>query len=58
LPGVGQPADVLNPKKKIWEKVQPEFKTDASGVAHYKDIPFAVSGGQVTAATVRNGNIS
>jgi len=40
----GEPDAQLNPKKKIWEQLAPEIKTNEDGVAHYKDSPFRVSG--------------
>ena len=44
-------------KKKIWELVQPEFSTDASGTACYKGVPYSVAGG-VCSSAVKNGIIS
>jgi len=40
----GEPDEELNPKKKIWEKVAPDIKTNDDGVAMYKDCEFKVSG--------------
>lgn len=52
------PDAVLNPKKKIFETVAPDLKTDDNKVATYKGIPFAIKGkGVVTAATLANVNI-
>jgi hypothetical protein len=39
---VGVPDAVLNPKKKIFEAVQPELKTNGDLVATYKGCPFTV----------------
>ncbi|KAM7356025.1 tyrosyl-tRNA synthetase [Cochliomyia hominivorax] len=33
----GQPDEQLNPKKKVWEKLSVDFKTNADGVAVWKD---------------------
>lgn len=40
----GEPDQQLNPKKKIWEQVAPDIKTDDEGVAYYKDCKFRVVG--------------
>uniref|UniRef100_A0A6G1SEI2 Aminoacyl tRNA synthase complex-interacting multifunctional protein 1 n=1 Tax=Aceria tosichella TaxID=561515 RepID=A0A6G1SEI2_9ACAR len=40
----GEPDAQLNPKKKIWEQVSPDIKTNDDGVAMYKDCPFRVAG--------------
>lgn len=39
----GEPDAQLNPKKKIWEQVSVDIKTDANGVATYKNIPFRLA---------------
>lgn len=38
-----EPDAQLNPKKKIWEQVAPDIKTDTNGIAKYKDVPFKVA---------------
>jgi aminoacyl tRNA synthase complex-interacting multifunctional protein 1 len=54
----GVPDEMLNPKKKVWEKVQPDLHTDVNRVAMYKDDPFTVKGkGICTAPTLSNVNI-
>lgn len=40
----GEPDTQLNPKKKIWEQVSPDIKTNNDGVAMYKDCEFKVLG--------------
>lgn len=40
----GEPDAQLNPKKKIWEQVAPDIKTNDEGVAVYKDSLFKVAG--------------
>lgn len=39
----GEPDAQLNPKKKIWEQVAPDIKTNEDGVATYKDCAFKVA---------------
>jgi aminoacyl tRNA synthase complex-interacting multifunctional protein 1 len=49
------PDPVMNPKKKIFETVAPDLKTNDSKVATYKGVPFSVSGkGVVAASTLTN----
>lgn len=57
--GPDKPADkVLNPKKKIFEKVAPDFLTNDEGVATYKGVPWVVEGkGVCKAATMKNSHI-
>jgi len=45
-------------KKKIWEKLQPELKTDAEGGAKWQDLPMVSSVGQIKAPTLTESNIS
>lgn len=40
----GDPDVQLNPKKKVWEEVAPDLKTDNNGVACYKGCPIVVAG--------------
>uniref|UniRef100_A0A8C6T8C5 Aminoacyl tRNA synthetase complex interacting multifunctional protein 1a n=1 Tax=Neogobius melanostomus TaxID=47308 RepID=A0A8C6T8C5_9GOBI len=40
----GEPDKELNPKKKVWEQVQPDLLTDAQCVATYNGAPFEVAG--------------
>lgn len=54
----GEPDKQLNPKKKVWEQVQPDLKTDSNKVACYKGVPFTVKGkGVVTSQTMANSAI-
>jgi aminoacyl tRNA synthase complex-interacting multifunctional protein 1 len=46
----GAPEEVLNPKKKQFEKIQPDLTTDGSGVACYQGIPFMLSGKPCTSS--------
>ncbi|NXT84694.1 AIMP1 protein, partial [Zapornia atra] len=40
----GDPEKELNPKKKIWEQIQPDLQTNDQCVATYKGVPFEVKG--------------
>lgn len=42
-----EPEAQLNPKKKIFEKISPDLRTYADGVAQYKSAPFMTSKGPV-----------
>ncbi|KAI3424611.1 Methionyl-tRNA synthetase [Psidium guajava] len=53
----GTPDDVLNPKKKVWETLQPDLHTDSGLVAHFKNIPFTTSAGACKASSIQNGSI-
>lgn len=52
-----QPEPLLNPKKKQWEAVQPDFSTTADLVAVWKGIPFMTSKGAVKATSIANAQI-
>ena len=45
-------------KKKLWEEVQPELKTDGGRVAGFKGHAMTTSAGPVTAATLAGAGIS
>lgn len=53
----GEPDDVLNPKKKIWESVQPDLKTNSELVAQYKEVPFTTSTGVCRVTSISSGTI-
>jgi len=54
----GEPDKELNPKKKVWEQVQPDLLTDAQCVATYKGAAFEVAGkGVCKAQTMSNSGI-
>lgn len=54
----GEPDKELNPKKKVWEQVQPELQTDGQCVATYKGAAFEVEGkGVCKAQTMSNSGI-
>lgn len=45
VPGFeGKPDAQLNPKKKVFEKIQPDFSTNDEGLACYKGVPWVVEG--------------
>jgi methionine--tRNA ligase beta chain len=46
----------LPPKKKIWEKFQPDFSIDADGTALWQAVPFTTPQGVVKAPTLRVGS--
>lgn len=55
---VRRPDAVLNPKKKIWETVAPDLKTNASKVATYKGAVISIPNkGPVTAPTLADVQI-
>nr|GMC94331.1 probable methionine--tRNA ligase [Ipomoea batatas] len=49
----GKPEDVLNPKKKQFDKIAVNLFTDDNGVATFKGIPFMTSGGPCTSSLPR-----
>ncbi|GAB5570585.1 aminoacyl tRNA synthase complex-interacting multifunctional protein 1 isoform X1 [Prionailurus iriomotensis] len=54
----GEPDKELNPKKKIWEQIQPDLCTNDECVATYKGVPFEVKGkGVCRAQTMTNSGI-
>uniref|UniRef100_A0A6I8P8Y0 tRNA-binding domain-containing protein n=2 Tax=Ornithorhynchus anatinus TaxID=9258 RepID=A0A6I8P8Y0_ORNAN len=54
----GEPEKELNPKKKIWEQIQPDLLTNDQCVATYKGVPFEVKGkGVCKAQTMANSGI-
>ncbi|XP_022733672.1 methionine--tRNA ligase, cytoplasmic-like isoform X1 [Durio zibethinus] len=58
FPGfTGEPDEVLNPKKKVWETLQVDLHSDADLVACYKDIPLTTSAGVCKVSSISNGSI-
>ncbi|XP_075854435.1 aminoacyl tRNA synthase complex-interacting multifunctional protein 1 isoform X1 [Microcebus murinus] len=54
----GEPDKELNPKKKIWEQIQPDLRTDNQCVATYRGAAFEVKGkGVCRAQTMANSGI-
>lgn len=55
----GKPETLLNPKKKIWETVKPDLKTNNKCIATFKDQVLLVEGkGNVTAKTLADAQLS
>uniref|UniRef100_A0A1B0C8P7 Putative tyrosine--trna ligase cytoplasmic n=1 Tax=Lutzomyia longipalpis TaxID=7200 RepID=A0A1B0C8P7_LUTLO len=44
----GQPDEQLNPKKKVWERLQTDLKTNAAGEATWQDNVLTTPAGRVT----------
>ncbi|EOA16039.1 hypothetical protein CARUB_v10004167mg [Capsella rubella] len=53
----GEPDDVLNPKKKVWETLLVDLNTNENLVACYKDVPFTTSAGECKVSSISNGTI-
>lgn len=53
----GEPDDVLNPKKKVWETVQSDLRTNTQLVACYKDVPFTTTAGVCKVSSLSSGAI-
>ena len=54
---LGEPDEQLNPKKKIFEALKPEFSTSENGVAEYKGSSMATALGKIT-SSLKNATIS
>jgi aminoacyl tRNA synthase complex-interacting multifunctional protein 1 len=57
-PSVHEPDAELNPKKKYFESVQPDWKTKDDKIAYYQDLPFNTPKGPITTASIAGGTIS
>ncbi|XP_050372237.1 probable methionine--tRNA ligase [Argentina anserina] len=53
----GEPDDVLNPKKKVWETLQVDFHSNNLLEACYKDAPLTTSAGVCTVKSICGGSI-
>lgn len=54
----GEPDKELNPKKKIWDRIQPDLRTNEECIATYKGTPFVVRGmGVCKSQTMANSGI-
>ncbi|KAK9062551.1 hypothetical protein SSX86_019738 [Deinandra increscens subsp. villosa] len=53
----GEPDDVLNPKKKVWETLQVDLHSDKDLIACYKDLPFTTSAGVCKVSSISSGSI-
>jgi len=47
----------LNPKKKLWEGVQPTLNTSPECVVRFKELPFTTSEGPCTVKSIANGAV-
>eukprot|EP00088_Acartia_fossae_P010276 TRINITY_DN1510_c0_g2_i2.p1 TRINITY_DN1510_c0_g2~~TRINITY_DN1510_c0_g2_i2.p1 ORF type:complete len:503 (-),score=131.44 TRINITY_DN1510_c0_g2_i2:5-1513(-) len=54
---IGEPDEVLNPKKKVWDKISVDFKVSSEGVAQWQSNQLMTSRGQVTCHGVKNAPI-
>ena len=56
---LGDPDVLLNPKKKIFEKIKPDLHTNEECVACYKGSPFTVTGkGVCRSQTMKGAGLS
>jgi len=53
----GSPDEVLNPKKKVWEKLSVDLKVNGEGLAQWQSNTLATEAGPVTCAGVKNAPI-
>lgn len=53
----GEPDEQLNPKKKIFEQVQPDLATNADLVACFKGVPLMTTAGPVKVVSVAGASI-
>ncbi|CAK7321320.1 tyrosine--tRNA ligase, cytoplasmic [Vulpes vulpes] len=54
----GQPDEELKPKKKVFEKLQADFKTSEDCIAQWKQTNFMTKLGCVSCKSLKGGNIS
>ncbi|XP_061885318.1 tyrosine--tRNA ligase, cytoplasmic isoform X2 [Entelurus aequoreus] len=54
----GKPQDRLNPKKKVWEKLQVDLKISEECAAQWKDKTLMTKLGRITCKSLKGGNIS
>ena len=53
----GEPDEVLNPKKKVWEQVCPDLATDGDLKACFRGVPLSVNGAPCTVTSIVKGSI-
>lgn len=53
----GTPDEVLNPKKKIWEKLQVDMKTSANCEAQWQGNPLSTRSGKIICKSLKNAPI-
>merc|ERR1712212_1143537 len=49
----GKPDDVLNPKKKVWEKLSEDLKVSSEGLAQWQGNDLVTSKGKITCSGVK-----
>ncbi|XP_064445600.1 tyrosine--tRNA ligase, cytoplasmic isoform X3 [Mirounga angustirostris] len=54
----GQPDEELKPKKKVFEKLQVDFKTSEDCIAQWKQTDFMTKLGCISCKSLKGGNIS
>jgi len=52
-----QPDEVLNPKKKVWEKLSVDLKTNSDGFAQWQGNSLITGKGKITCASVKDAPI-
>jgi len=53
----GTPDEVLNPKKKVWEKLSEDLKVSSDGFAQWQGNPLVTSNGKITCSGVKGAPI-
>jgi hypothetical protein len=53
----GEPEEQLNPKKKIFEQIQPELLTNAECIACYRGLPLRTKAGPCKVSSIVSGGI-
>jgi len=53
----GTPDEVLNPKKKVWEKLSVDLKTNSEGFAQWNGSDLVTGKGKITCASVKGAPI-
>jgi len=54
---IGEADDVLNPKKKVWETVQPDLATDGQRRACWRGVPLMAATGPCMVQSIVGGSI-
>ena len=53
----GMPDEVLNPKKKVWEKLSEELKVSSEGLAQWQGNDLVTPKGKITCCAVKSAPI-
>ena len=51
------PEKQLNPRKKLWDRLQPEMNTAPDGTARFQQLPFSTPHGPCKCASIAGGAI-